>query len=110
MLTETMPDVVLLQETLLRSGMEYKPPQGYTTADRKDGVPYDNKPRGGVLTLVEDLPFTKVAKSENTWTDFVTIKLDTAEYWPMRRVAATRAESHGRVVHSMEGEDEPWKM
>ena len=80
MLTETMPDVVLLQETLLRSGMEYKPPQGYTTADRKDGVPYDNKPRGGVLTLVkEDLPFTKVAKSENTWTDFVTIKLDTAD-------------------------------
>ena len=80
MLTETMPDVVLLQETLLRSGMEYKPPQGYTTADRKDGVPYDNKPRGGVLTLVkEDLPFTKVAKSENIWTDFVNIKLDTAD-------------------------------
>ena len=83
MLTETMPDVVLLQETLLRSGMEYNPPpppQGYTTADKKDGVPYDNKPRAGVLTLVkEDLPFTKVAKSENTWTDFVTIKLDTAD-------------------------------
>ena len=63
-----------------RHGVQTPPPQDYTTADKKDGVPYDNKPRGGVLTLVkEDLPFTKVAKSENIWTELVTIKLDTAD-------------------------------
>ena len=57
--------VILLQNTLLRNGMDYR------IAPGRDGVPYGNKPRRGVMTMVRcDVLFPKVARSGYTRTSF----------------------------------------